>query len=168
MTSDGPARGMSLFERRPIRRSRAGGYSLHLGADERAVLTSLPAQMRELLDQPDDPSLRRLSPPAYASPGDEAHEAEYQRLMGEDVLASHREALGVLEATAGADGLTAEQLDAWLRALNSIRLLLGTRLQVSESDEADPGASPAHALYYFLGYLQECGLEALGAGIGPD
>lgn len=159
---------MSLFDRRPIRRSRAGAYTVHLGVDERAVLASLPGQMRELLATPEDPSLRRLFPPAYAAPQDQARQAEFQRLMGEDLLARHQEALDVLEATAAADELTAEQLDGWLRALNSVRLLLGTRLEVSEDDDADPSASPAHALYYFLGYLQECGIEALAGEAGAD
>lgn len=159
---------MSVFDRRPIRRGRGGTYTVHLGAEQRAVLASLPAQMRELLGQPDDPSLRRLFPPAYGAPGDEDHEAEYQRLMGEDLLARHQEALSVLEATAASSELTAEQLDGWLRALNSIRLLLGTRLEVTEDDQVDLAASPPHALYYFLGYLQECGIEALGGQMGPD
>lgn len=159
---------MSLFDRRPIRRSRSGSYTVDLGPDERAVLGSLPAQMREALDARDDPSLRRLFPPAYASPEDSDKEEEYGRLMGDDLLAGHREALGVLESTASAPELTAGQLDGWLRALNSIRLLLGTRLEVGEDDDTDPSASPAHALYHYLGYLQECGIEALSGAHGPD
>ena len=159
---------MSLFDRRPIRRTRSGAYAVDLGPDERAVLGSLPAQMREALAERDDPSLRRLFPPAYASPEDREKEEEFERLMGEDLLAGHREALGVLESTASAPELTAEQLDGWLRALNSIRLLLGTRLEVSEDDDTDPSASPAHALYYFLGYLQESGIDALSGASGAD
>ncbi len=152
---------MSLFDRRPIRRSRNGSYALELGAEERAVLASLPAQMREALAEPDDPALRRLFPPTYSSPLDAGHEEELRRLTHDDLLAGHEEALGVLESTVSAPELTAEQLDGWLRALNSIRLLLGTRLEVTEDDDTDPSASPAHALYHFLGYLQECGIEAL-------
>jgi hypothetical protein len=124
--------------------------------------------MREALGSRDDPSLRRLFPPAYTSPDDRDKEEEFERLMGDDLLAGHREALGVLESTVSAPELTAEQLDGWLRALNSIRLLLGTRLEVSEDDDTDVSGSPAHALYYFLGYLQECGIEALSGGSGPD
>jgi hypothetical protein len=159
---------VSLFDRRAIRPSRRGSYVVDLGPDERAVLGSLPAQMREALASRDDPSLRRLFPPAYAAPEDRDKQDEFARLMEDDLLAGHQEALGVLESTASAVELTAEQLDGWLRALNSIRLLLGTRLEVTEDDDADPSESPAHALYYFLGYLQECGIDALSGGSGPD
>ena len=157
---------MSVFDRRPLRRGRRGQFVVGLGADERALLASLPGQMRELLADRGDPSLRRLFPPAYSSPDDREYEEEYERLMADDLLARQREALDLLESTAQAEELSAEQLDGWLRALNSIRLLLGTRLGVTEDDEPDPSTSPQHGLYYFLGYLQECGLDSL-VGTGP-
>jgi len=135
-----------------------------LTPDERAVLRALPAQMTELLAARDDPALRRLFPPAYAAEGDRALDEEYRRLMGDDLLARHQEALSVLEQTADAETLTAEQLDGWMRALNSIRLLLGTRLDVSEADDRRLLVDPEHALYYFLGYLQECAVDALAGG----
>ncbi|MHB1928154.1 MAG: DUF2017 family protein [Acidimicrobiales bacterium] len=157
---------MSVFSRRPLRRGRQGRFVVGLGGDERAVLASLPGQMRELLAGRSDPSLRRLFPPAYSSPGDEEHQEEYARLMGDDLLARHQDALDVLESTAQAEELTAPQLEAWLRALNTVRLVVGSRLDVGDDDEPDPSASPLHGLYYFLGYLQECGLDAL-VGPGP-
>ncbi len=49
--------------------------------------------------------------------------------------------------------LDEEQLTAWLSALNDLRLVLGTQLDVSEDELA--GDTPAHALYHYLGYLQE-------------
>lgn len=158
---------MSRFNRPPVRRTRSGRYALALGPDERAMLASLPAQMQSALAEPGSPSLRRLFPPAYAAPGDQEHQAEYHRLMGGDLLASHRDALAVLAETAHADELSAGQLDAWVRALNQARLLLGTQLDVSEAD--DPAASgepmsPQLGLYHYLGYLQQTAVDALADG----
>src|SRR3546814_12045240 len=49
-----------------------------------------------------------------------------------------------------------EQLGAWLTALNDIRLVLGTILDVSEDvvqvEEDDPDA-PTYAVYDYLGFL---------------
>jgi hypothetical protein len=150
-----------MFRRRPVRRTRSGRYSITLGVEEREVLRVLPEQLRAILVNTDDPGLRRLFPPAYSSPADDEHQEEFRRLMTEDLLARHREALDVLEATATADEVTAEQLEGWMRALNSIRLVLGTRLDVTEDDDPAEHMTDEHAIYYFLGYLQECVIAAL-------
>ena len=150
-----------MFRRRPIRRTRSGRYSVALGADERNLLRVLPEQLRTIMANTDDPGLRRLFPPAYSSPEHQEHQDEFRRLMTEDLLARHREALDVLEATAGAEELTAEELDGWMRSLNSLRLVLGTRLDVTEDDDPADHLTDEHALYYFLGYLQECVVAAL-------
>ena len=80
--------------------------------------------------QTDDPSLRRLFPPAYTD-DDDAND-EFQRLMREELLEGKLAALEIVEQTAGADHLTGEQLEGWLGALESLRLFLGTQLDVSE------------------------------------
>src|SRR6266511_2343306 len=80
--------------------------------------------------------------------------------------------LRVLSETASAERLTAEQAQAWLTALNDLRLFLGTRLEVSDETlladlaEDDPGA-PELALYAYLSWLQEQLVEALAAEL-PD
>ena len=151
-----------------IRRTKDGRFSLRLGEDERALLARLPGEMRELLAGGDDPALQRLFPPAYVSEAE--HEAEYRKLMGGDLAASHVAALDVMEATANADELDIDQLTAWMRALNEIRLVLGTRLDVSEEDDwfdvddADPRA-PAYALYGYLGALQVDVVDALSQAL---
>ena len=150
-----------MFRRRPVRRNRSGRYTVSLGSDERELLRGLPDQLRVVLADTDDPALRRLYPPAYSSPDDADNQEEFRRLMTEDLLERHRQALDVLEATAGADELTPEQLEGWMRALNSLRLVLGTRLDVQEDDDLSQHMTPEHALYYFLGYLQECVVAAL-------
>lgn len=159
-----------MWRNRPVRRVRGGGYQLKLGDDERALLRSLPGQLLALLSEgPDDPSLRRLFPPAYG--GDHAElEAEYQHYMRDDLLARHREALEVLASTADADTLTDEQLSAWLAALNQLRLVLGTRLDVSEDSAGDiPSPDdptyPLVSLYHYLSFLQDSVVDALSGSL---
>jgi len=144
-----------------VRRTPAGDYELRLPAGERELLRALPGHLRELL-QSDDPSLRRLSPPAYVD--DPEREAEYRALMGADLLESRRAALATVEDTIDARRLDENQLNGWLAALNDLRLVLGTRLDVSEDmaepEDSDPTA-PAFALYSYLGWLQEQVVAAL-------
>jgi len=154
--------------KRGIKRDRKrGGYILNLPPEERALLRSLPAQFREVL-QTDDPSLRRIFPPAYTD-DDDAND-EFQRLMREELLEGKLVALAIVEETAGADHLTGEQLEGWLGALESLRLFLGTQLDVTEEtyaielDPDDPSA-PALALYSYLSWLQEQAVEALSASL---
>ena len=155
------------MEHRRIERDHNEGYRLRLPAEERDLLRSLPAQLREVL-QTDDPSVRRLFPPAYVD--DREAEDEFRRLMRDELLDGKLAALAVVEQTADADHLSAEQLEAWLGALESLRLFLGTQLDVSEEtyaeslDPDDPMA-PALALYGYLSWLQEQAVEALSAGL---
>ena len=157
-----------MFERARIQRLRGGGVRLRLPPDERALLRELPRQLRTLLDEaPDDPSLERLFPPAY---DDAEDEAEYRRMMGAELLDGRRRALRVLEESLDAERLTAEQAESWLTALNDLRLVLGTRLGVTDDTLLD-GLRPHHpnaaglALYAYLSWLQEQLVEALGADI---
>jgi hypothetical protein len=154
--------------KRGINRDRkTGGYLLNLPPEERALLRSLPAQFRDVL-QTDDPSLRRIFPPAYMD-DDDAND-EFQRLMREELLEGKLAALAIVEETAGADHLTGEQLEGWLGALESLRLFLGTQLDVTdetyaiELDPDDPSA-PALALYSYLSWLQEQAVEALSSSL---
>lgn len=150
-----------MFARRPVRRTRQGRYQLHLSPAERELLRLLPEQLATLLSDPTDPSLVRLFPPAYHDPGDAEREEEYRRLMVEDLVERQREALSVLASTAEADELSEEQLSAWMRSLNSLRLVLGTRLDVSEDDDPAAATTPEQQVYLFLGYLEEHVVEAL-------
>jgi uncharacterized protein DUF2017 len=152
---------------RRIQRDRKGGYKLRLPAEERALLRSLPDQLRDVM-RTDDPGLRRLFPPAYGE--DDEAEDEYRRLMRNELLEGKLAALRVVEETADAEHLTQEQLEAWLGAIESLRLYLGTVLDVSEDPTAnllshdDPDAA-AMALYGYLSWLQEQAVEALSAGL---
>jgi hypothetical protein len=144
-----------------VRRARRGGYVLDLPPEEREVLRGLAPQLVALLEEADPasaPWLIRLFPVAY--PQDEERDAEYRRLMHEDLKTRHLQALRTMEATVDATELGEEEVLAWLGALNELRLVLGTRLDVSEEttdDDFEPGSEEEgiFGLYVYLGWLQE-------------
>jgi hypothetical protein len=152
----------------PIERTRSGDYRLRLERTERVLLRMLHAELRSLLEDPDDPDLRRLFPPAHEDP---EREAEYRGLVHDQLLDGRARALETLERTLDRDTLTADEADAWLRVLNDLRLILGTRLDVTEETmlmELDPNDPNAHqlAVYAYLSWLQEQLVAALGADMG--
>ncbi|MGH9065735.1 MAG: DUF2017 family protein [Acidimicrobiales bacterium] len=142
-----------------LRRTRDGRWQLRLPAQERDLLRALPAQVSQLIATA-DPSARRLFPPAYAD--DPEGEEDYRSMVGDQLLESHQGALRVLEETVDATHLDDEQLHAWLGALNDLRLVLGTSLDVTEEiaplPAGDPRA-PAMATYAYLSMLQESLVE---------
>jgi Domain of unknown function (DUF2017) len=153
-----------MFAPSPIERTRAGDFRLRLSAAERELLTTLPVELKALIEaDPADPGLRRLFPPAYEK--DEESEDEYRRLMHGELLAGRREALQVLAETARSERLSDEQLDAWLRALTDLRLALGTRLEVTE-ETYDQDIDPEHpqafelSVFVYLSWLQEHAVAA--------
>jgi len=148
-------------------RGDGGTVELGLSRDERTLLGGLVEELRALLDgAPGDPSLRRLFPPAY---DEEDDERAYRDLMGGELLDGRRAALELVAETVDRDRLSPEEAETWLRALNDLRLVLGTRLDVQEDtfaeelDENDPRA-PALAVYGYLSWLQ----EQLVAALSPD
>jgi hypothetical protein len=147
-------------------RGDGGGVELRLSRDERSLLAGLVEELRALLDgAPGDPSLRRLFPPAYDEEGDER---AYRDLMGRELLDGRRSALDVVAQTLDRERLSADEADAWLRALNDLRLALGTRLNVKEDMFAeelrrDDPRAPALAVYGYLSWMQEQLIEALSS-----
>jgi hypothetical protein len=136
-----------------IERAADGGVLLRLSQEERALMAGLARDLRAQLDgSPGDPSFRRLFPPAYE---DERDERAYRELAGDDLLDGRRRALELVATTAGSDRLSAEEADAWLRALNDLRLVLGTRLDVQEGTLLDDPRTPELAVYGYLSWLQE-------------
>ncbi|MDQ6948228.1 MAG: DUF2017 domain-containing protein [Actinomycetota bacterium] len=147
-----------MFGRR-VKRVRSGQYQLRLPSEERELLRDLPVQMTQLLGQTDDPALKRLFPPAYVD--DPEGEAEYRRLVGDDLLAGRKAALATMEATVDATELDEEQITAWLSSLNDLRLVLGTQLDIQEDEE--PLDTPIHHLYYYLTMLEDEVITALAS-----
>ncbi len=152
-----------------VRRTGHGTYAVRLPGPERELLVNLVDQLRELLQlTTDDPSVRRLFPTAYHD--DPERDQEYQQLVRDELLERRLAALAVVEATAKADEVDEAQLTGWLTALNDLRLVLGTRLDVSEDqdaiDEDDPDA-PAMAVYGYLSVLLTDVVDALAEDLPP-
>ncbi len=147
-----------------IRRGADGAVVLDLAAEERALLRELAADLRLLLqEEPTDPALQRLFPPAH---DDETLERDFRELTRDGLVSGRERSLDLIVETADRTTLSAEEADGWLRALNDARLVLGTRLDVQEDfdwDELDAGTTRGQqlALYAYLSWIQEQLVEAL-------
>lgn len=137
-----------------VKRRRDGSVEVRLGDDERAVLGDVLGQLREaMIGDTTDPLLARLFPPAY--PDDPEKEAGFRALARDELLEHRLAAIDVVEASLAKPRLDPEEAGAWLRALNALRLVLGTRLDVQEDDERRPASpedpdAPAWWLYELL------------------
>ena len=168
-------------------KSELGGkLTLKLDAAEQGVLSQLFEQMAELLDDPenelgidplaqllnmtgstqisDDPALARLFPDGYSD--DEHASADFRRFTEQDLRAQKQAALATVQGTLGVwNGkvtITDQQAQEWLTALNDLRLVLGTRLEISDEAETDFEADePGIHLYNYLTYLQGTLIDAL-------
>lgn len=157
--------------RRRVKRGRRGRFQLDLPIEERSVLRQLVAELALVLTDETgvasgDPGLRRLFPPAYTD--EPEAEAEYRGLMNDDLVERHRASLATVSETIEATDLDEEQLNGWLAAINDLRLVIGTKLDVQETDgvdidPADPEAA-TRAIYLYLSMLEEEVLEALAKG----
>jgi hypothetical protein len=144
-----------------------GEYRVDLQDNEREVLRVLLDDLRDLLLEGSDPSLRRLFPPAYGE--DEQRNAEYQALAHDELLQRRLGGLDLMTHTLDQEVLDEEQLADWLRAVNELRLVLGTQLDVTEDDEPrierdDPEAPRKH-LYEYLGWLLDDIVTALSSSL---
>jgi hypothetical protein len=164
---------MGLFQRRTVRRVGPGRYAFALDADGRAFVAELVSQLRALLESTtDDPNLRRLFPTAYHA--DEGRDREYQQLARDELLERRLAALEVVRSTLEQTELDQAQLTAWMGAVNDLRLVLGTTLDVAEDGQppaTDDPAAPLYAAYAYLSVLLEEVVSALSDGLGdapPD
>jgi hypothetical protein len=164
---------------------RAHGLVVRLNAQERTVLAGLLGAVRSLLtpddaavesdplaalvgmsqspvEMPDDPVMRRLLPDAY---GDPEESAEFRRLTDSELRSGKTAAIDRVLADIAEERIELdldEGVGMWLQALNDVRLVLGTRLDVTE-DWGDTVAAlptddprlPLYAFYDWLSGLQE-------------
>jgi Domain of unknown function (DUF2017) len=155
-----------VFFPRQIERGQDGGVRLRFNEGEVLLLRELLDELEALLEDPDDPALRRLFPQAHDDP---ESEEQYRSLVRDQLLAGRSKAVAVVRDTLGKETLDAEEADAWLRALNDLRLVLGTRLDVTEDldyeniDLNEPRGRDL-AVYGYLTWLQEQLVEALAEG----
>jgi Domain of unknown function (DUF2017) len=181
-----------------FRGTRDGGAAARFGPDEAMLLRGLVSQVAELIGGedgegpgqdsdstdrleemvrlsgnsrlPDDPVLARLLPDAYRD--DPAAAGEFRRYTESGLrsgkVAAARTVLDTLSESGGRVRLSADDAQAWLRALNDVRLALGVRLEVTEdwpemlerARKGDPRAAGLW-IYDWLTVLQETLVEAL-------
>jgi hypothetical protein len=133
-----------------------GGVDVKLDPELRELLASLATQLTDLIDDPeaaDSSALARLFPDA--SMDDPLETLGFEQLMGEALRAGKRESAAVVRATANATHLDPEQTLAWMRCLNDIRLVVGTRLEIEEDTDIealfrDPLTEQAALIYTAL------------------
>ena len=163
-----------------------GKLTLKLDDAELGVLSQLFEQMAELLEHPEsesgtdplakmlnmsgstqiseDPALARLFPDGYSD--DEHASADFRRFTEQDLRAQKLAALtsvrDSLSDWTGKSSITAQQAQDWLKAINDLRLVLGTRLEITDEVETDFEADePGIHLYNYLTYLQGSLIDAL-------
>lgn len=177
-------------------RAAPGGAAAYFEEGQAGVIRSLVSQIAELVsadaessgetpaagdleaqlglsshaEAPDDPVLARLLPDGYAEDPEAASEFRKYTEQGlrDGKIAAARTVLDTLPAGGGRIRLSAPEAQAWLRALNDVRLALGVRLGVTDDfDERSPAidrADPRSAyvwVYHWLAFLQESLVHAL-------
>ncbi len=156
-----------MLYRPRITPARGGDFRLRLPDEERELLQLLCAELRERIDDdPADPELRRLFPPAHEDPD---ADAEYRQMTGSQLVSGRSRALSTVQSTLDRRTLSSEEAESWLTVLNDLRLVLGTRLDVTEEmdfdlDPDDP-RTPELAVYAYLSWLQEQLVEAMAASM---
>lgn len=158
-----------VFDRSGVRRV-GGGVRVRLSPDERDLLATIPAQLRDVFrgEAGPDELLARLFPPAY---DDAAAEAEFHLTRGNELAELRSETLDrfLTSLMKGGDhrGHWAVDLDwdeahAWLQVVNDTRLVLATAEGIStEADWDVPQETPQRLLLHWLGWLEEQLVRAL-------
>jgi hypothetical protein len=150
---------------RLIARLEPGRYRLVVEDDARDLLESLGPQLSDILMSGDQELTTRLFPPAYAD--DDEREAEFRRLMGDDLLARRFDDLDQLQAAVESESMTTGELESFLRAVNSVRLVLSSVIGIESEEDAhepydaeDDDAVP-RIVYEWLSALLADGIWAL-------
>ena len=118
---------------------------------------------------PQDPALARLFPAAYRD--DDEAAADFRRFtersLRESKIAHAKSVKLSLEKSGEKIVLSDAEANAWMLALNDLRIALGTRLNIveddlrlEEPDEEDPDLAGLHT-YDWLTYLQETLVRSL-------
>ncbi len=152
-----------IFRRARVKRTGPNRFRLLLPVEEQTVLDDLFGQLHELLTA--DPAtagerVRRVFPTAY--PDDPELDAEYQRYMREELVASHLAAIGRVRASLGTTEVDDAGLHGWVQSINAVRLVLGTMLDVGEDEDPSLYDDPTYALYGYLSGLLDEMIQALG------
>ncbi len=125
----------------------------------RQAVLALAEELDDELDG-DHPVFQRLFPTAY--PDDPEKDAGYQILARGELIETRHSAIDTVRASADADELDGESLDAWMRVVNDLRLVLGTHMDLSEDDRWKPRADDEgyYATYEAFSLLLQSIVEA--------
>ena len=150
----------------PITARDDGMFDIGMGENERHTLTSLFDSLHGMLGAgEDDPRTTRLFPAAYHDMPE--HDAEFRRLMRPELVESARASVDLARGLLDADGpVPRERVLGFMRALNSVRLVLGTLLDVAEDDTGPDPEDPDDdlgILYGYVGWLLESVVDVLDA-----
>lgn len=160
---------MGRFSRTPyFKLKNDGTIKVALPDEVRQLLSKLADELGEAIET-DHEDLRRLFPTAY--PDDASKDAGYQVFSRNELIEGRQARIATLRETAHANTVTEEQLSAWMQVVNDLRLLLGTKLDISEetnlatfnpADYTNPNdALQDMALYEALGELLSHIIDAL-------
>lgn len=139
-----------------------GRFRLRWTDADRSLAATLAADLDALLDS-DDPGIVRLFPPAY---GDDIERSRgYDALARGELIESRRATLAVLNRALDVPELGGDELAALMRAVNDLRLVIGTRLDIRDDDDPRrraPGPdAAAWAAYERLTHLLSDIIDAL-------
>jgi hypothetical protein len=147
------------------------GLQLTIDEHSRKVIIHLLGELRVELMQAKSsnshelaPHMKRLFPVAYHN--DEQLNEEYRRLTHADLADSHVAAVDDAIAMLTPQRVfTTGDLERFVRAINAMRLVLGTILDVSEDEPDDADEDDATAIqrevYDYLGWLLQSTLQHL-------
>lgn len=129
-----------------VRRRPDGRFVVEWRAGDRAMIESLSQEFDALIAT-DDPAVARLFPPAYVD--DDERADGYAAMTRDELIERRRASAGVLLAGMSAESVDTEGLLTMMRALNDLRLVVGTQLDVSEDARPRIRASDPDAARWF-------------------
>lgn len=153
--------------RRYVAPNKDGSYRFEFPEQLKMLVVQLAKELNQSIGD-DNPDLARLFPTAYAK--DPELDAGYQVLARGELIDHRKTAFDTVQSSASKDVLDDEQLTAWMGVVNDLRLVLGTKLDVSEDDhhisEDHPDAQ-AYEIYMLLGHMLSEIVDALSGSL-PD
>ena len=191
-----------VTERRSVVRLPDGAILLRMTPNERAILRALVDDLRAIVGDetptpglweaddpapaagpdaaadeeggpdgtPADPVLARLYPDVR--PDDPAWSAGFRDLVRGDLDDARRQHIATVVGSLDARTIDDSDAEAWLHVLNDLRLVLGTRLGVTDDgddasfDPEDPDAA-AKVVYAYTGFLEGQFVDVLAETL-PD
>lgn len=139
----------------PVLPNEDGTFTINLTADERETLVGFIDQLQDILRHgPDDGRLRRLYPVAYH--GDAEMDTEYQTYMRDELTRSRASAIETaIDLLTKESPISESELTALMTVVNSLRLVLGTLLEVGEGDDESTidESDPSYGQFQLYGYL---------------